>query len=248
MTIEAIGCQARDFAPEPRSAPRPAATRARRRFPLKRVLIGAGVALFALAASVAAYVGVGLYKIDHAVHHVEIPAALLAKGHDDLLAVVKGPNHTEEIYVFHTVTGHTNVLQIPDKLQIVTPSGQHLPVSGVDLRQPADIIFGLNHLGIPVDRYVGVDLHMVSPTSSLGQLATGKLSVSSLISHPAGSMSLIESVAHHVYLGPNTSPSALLSLTKVPAGHPVSVPTSKDSNGRVVLSATPYVDVLRNFL
>ena len=43
---------------------------------------------------VASFVGYSLYRIDHAVHHVGVPASLLAKGKNDLLAIVKGPDHT----------------------------------------------------------------------------------------------------------------------------------------------------------
>ena len=50
--------------------------------------------------------------------------------------------------------------------------------------------------------YVGVDLHMVDPNSNLGQLATGKLSITSMISDPTGTTTLLEQVASHIYLGP----------------------------------------------
>ena len=72
--------------------------------------------------------------------------------------------------------------------------------------------------------------------SSLGQLATGKLSVTSLISDPTGTTSLLEQVASHIYLGPGTPVSAVLSLMNVPTANPVDVPTDRDGQGNVVLA------------
>jgi hypothetical protein len=71
--------------------------------------------------------------------------------------------------------------------------------------------------------------------------------MTSLISHPAGTASLLEAVASHVYLGPNTSVSSLLTLMHASTGTPVSVPTSTAPDGRVVLAA-PADGVLRHFL
>ena len=89
---------------------------------------------------------------------------------------------------------------------------------------------------------------MVNPASNLGQLATGKLSVSSMISDPAGATSLLEQVASsHIYLGPGTPVTAVLSLMNVPTAHPVSVPTNTDVHGTVVL-ASAFTAVLRGFL
>ena len=214
---------------------------------LKRVLIATGSALLALIVLAAGWIGFSLYRIDHAVHHVGIPAPLLAKGKNDLLAIVKGPDHSEQIFVFHAVGGHTNVLQIPKALGLPLPSGHTVPIDTLSLHAPSTIIAGLDHLGIPVTHYVGVDLHMVSPSSSLGQLATGKLSVSSMISDPTGATSLLEQVASHIYLGPGTPVSAVLSLMNVPTAHPVSVPTDTDVHGTVVL-ASAFSTILRGFL
>ena len=47
---------------------------------LKRILIATGAALVALILLAAGWVGLSLYRIDHAVHHVGVPASLLAKG------------------------------------------------------------------------------------------------------------------------------------------------------------------------
>lgn len=210
------------------------------------MLIGAGGALALVVVGLGAYAGWSLYRIDHAVHHVEVPAALLARGRGDLLTIVKGPHHSEEAYLFHTTSSHTNVLVLPTTLGIKV-AGRTVPLSSLDLHAPRAIISGLRTLGIPVSQYVGVDLHKVRANSSLGRLATGKVSVTSLISNPTGTASLLESVASHVYLGPHTSVSALLQLMHVPTSHPVSVPTSTDAHGRVVL-ASPYLDVLRQFL
>jgi hypothetical protein len=193
-----------------------------------------------------AYVGVALYRIDHAVHHVQVPASLLAQGKNDLLTIVKGPHHSEEAFLFHTTGGHTNVLVLPTTLAVKV-SGHMVPMSTLDIHSPDTIIGGLRTLGIPVSRYVGVDLHMVSPTSNLGLLATGKLSVTSLISDPTGTASLLEQVASHVYLGPNTPVTALLELMHVPTTRAVHVPTTRDVHGTVVL-ASPFVSVLRHFL
>ena len=47
-------------------------------------------------------------------------------------------------------------------------------------------------------------LHRVNPASDLGQLATEKPSVSSMISDPTRASSLLAQVASHIYLGPGT--------------------------------------------
>jgi hypothetical protein len=226
------------------AVPRPA--RSRRRV-LKRLLIGAGCSLLALIALVAAYVGISIYKIDHAVHHVSVPASLLAKGKNDLLAIVKGPDHTEQIFVFHDADGRTNVLKIPSTLALPLASGHTVPISTLSVHAPTAIIAGLTRLGIPVSKYVAVDLHAVDPNSNLGQLATGKLSVTSMITDPTGTGTLLEQAASHMYLGPGTPVSAVLSLMNVPTAHPVNVPTSHDGSGHVVL-ASAFTSVLRSFL
>ena len=176
-----------------------------------------------------------------------MPASLLARGKNDLLAIVKGPDHSEQIFVFHATGGHTRVLQIPKSLGLPVPGGGTHPIETLSLHAPATIIAGLDRLGIPVSHYVGVDLHMVNPTSSLGQLATGKLSVTSMISDPTGATSLLEQVASHIYLGPGTPVSAVLSLMNVPTSHPVNVPTFTDVHGTVILAAA-FSTVLRGFL
>jgi hypothetical protein len=214
---------------------------------LKKVLVVAVLGCVGVVASLAAFAGVTLYRIDHAVHHVALSSALMAKGDKDLLTVVRGPEHHEEIYVFRTASGHTNVLQVPSSLGVRGAHGSSVPLSTLSLYDPSAIVKGLRQLGIPVGRYVGVDLHAVPPTSALGRLALGTTSITSLVSHPAGTASLMEAVASHVYLGPNTSPSSLMSLMQVPTTHTVSVPTSTKADGQVVLSA-PAVDVLKHFL
>ena len=222
-------------------------SKAPRRCRLRRVLIFGGAGLLTVLALVGGWMGISLYKIDHAVHHVAVPATLLAQGKNDLLAIVKGPDHTEQIFVFHATGGHTNVLKVPSSLSLPLAGGRHVPIETLSLHSPAALISGLDRLGIPVTHYVGVDLHMVDPSSNLGQLATGKLSITSMISDPTGTTTLLEQVASHIYLGPGTPVSAVLSLMNVPTAHPVSVPTAKDVHGRVVL-ASAFDTVLRSFL
>jgi hypothetical protein len=218
-----------------------------RRSTLKHILVAAGSALVALLLVVASFVGYSLYRIDHAVHHVGVSASLLARGKNDLLAIVKGPDHSEQVFVFHDAGGHTNVLQIPQKLGLPMSNGTTVPLGTLSLHAPTTIIAGLDHLGIPVSHYVGVDLHMVDPDSNLGRLATGKLSMTSMMSDPTGTSSILEQVASHIYLGPGTPVSAVLSLMNVPTSHPVSVPTERDVHGTVVLAAA-FANVLRAFL
>jgi hypothetical protein len=226
----------------PSPAPRP-----RRRITVKRVLLATGAALGALILVAGSWIGISLYRIDHAVHHVGVPSSLLARGKNDLLAIVKGPDHTEQVYVFHATDGHTNVLQIPKALGLPLADGGTVPLGTLSLHAPSTIISGLRHLGIPVSHYVGVDLHAVDPSSALGKLATGKLSVASMMSNPAGTSSILTQVASHIYLGPGTPVSAVLSLMNVPTAHPVSVPTERDVHGTVVLAGA-FANVLRAFL
>jgi hypothetical protein len=225
-------------------APKP---RRSRRARLKRVLVASGAALVALILIAGSFMTLSLYRIDHAVHHVGVSASLLAKGKNDLLAIVEGPDHTEQVFVFHNAGTHTNVLQIPKALGLPLDNGSTVPLGALSLHAPSAIIAGLGRLGIPVTHYVGVDLHMVNPNSNLGELATGKLSMTSMMSDPTGTSSLLEQVASHIYLGPGTPVSAVLSLMNVPTAHPVSVPTEKDVHGIVVLTAA-FANVLRAFL
>lgn len=219
--------------------------RSRRRRIITRVVLGVAGTFALLVMALGAYVGISLYRIDHAVHHVHVSAALLDRGQNNLLTVVKGPQHTEEAYLFHTTNKHTNVLVLPTTLAI-TVSGHQVPLSSLNIHAPAAIISGLRTLGIPVSRYVGVDLHMVTANSALGRLATGKASITSLISNPTGTASLLEQVAAHVYLGPNTPVSALLELMNVPTSKVGHIPTTRDVHGTVVL-ASPSIGVLQKF-
>jgi hypothetical protein len=237
-----LGLVARSPSPSPAPAPRPG-----RRFTLKRILLAAGAALVAFILLAGSWIGFNLYRIDHAVHHVGVPATLLAQGKNDLLAIVKGPDRSEQVYVFHATDGHTNVLQIPKALGLPLADGATVPLAALSLHAPSAIISGLRHLGIPVSHYVGVDLHAVNPASALGQLATGKLSVASMMSNPTGTSSILTQVASHIYLGPGTPVSAVLSLMNVPTAHPVSVPTERDVRGTVVLAGA-FENVLRAFL
>ncbi len=214
---------------------------------LKRTLLVVGSALLALILAAGAWIGISLYRIDHAVHHVEVPAWLLARGKNDLLAIVEGPNHSEQIFVFHQTDGHTNVLKIPNALALPRRGGGTTPIDTLSLHTPTTIIAGLDQLGIPVAHYVGVDLHMVNPSSNLGQLATGKVSVTSFISDPTGTTSLLEQAASHMYLGPGTPVSAVLSLMDVATTPSVAVPTAKNGQGDVVPAPT-FASVMRGFL
>ena len=222
----------------------PRSTRRRR---IKRILLIVGATLVTLVAAAGTWVGVSIYRIDHAVHHVTLPASLLAKGKNDLLAIVQGPDHKEQVFVFHVTGGHTHVLQVPEALALPLHDGQRVPLDSLSIHAPNAIVAGLDRLGIPVSHYVGVDLHMVNPASDLGRLATGKLSVTSMISNPLGTSALMGQVASHMYLGPGTPVSAVLSLMDVPTAHPVIVPTNRDGQGQLVLAAA-FVDVLRAFL
>jgi hypothetical protein len=242
VTIATAGLGLVARSPSPSPAPRPG-----RRFTLKRILLAAGAALVAFILLAGSWIGFNLYRIDHAVHHVGVPATLLAQGKNDLLAIVKGPDRSEQVYVFHATDGHTNVLQIPKALGLPLADGATVPLAALSLHAPSAIISGLRHLGIPVSHYVGVDLHAVNPASALGQLATGKLSVASMMSNPTGTSSILTQVASHIYLGPGTPVSAVLSLMNVPTAHPVSVPTERDVRGTVVLAGA-FENVLRAFL
>lgn len=240
-----IGLATRRIERDP-SLARTRPTRRGRRL-LKRTLVASACSLAALIALVAGYAGYSLYEINHAVHHVAVPASLLAKGKDDLLAIVKGPDHSEQIFVFHDAGGHTNVLKIPDTLGLPVASGATVPIGKLSVHSPTPIVAGLTRLGIPVSRYAAVDLHAVDPASNLGRLATGEMSVTSLLADPTGASSLLQQVASHVWLGPGTPVSAVLTLMNVPTAHPVSVPTNRDGSGTVVL-ASAFGSVLRGFL
>jgi hypothetical protein len=227
--------------------PRSRKPRRSRRARIKRTLIAVGSVLLALIVLVGSFIGYNLYRIDHAVHHVGVSPALLAKGKNDLLAIVKGPDHTEQVFVFHAVGGHTNVLQIPQALGLPLANGNTVPLQSLSLHAPSAIIAGLDRLGIPVTHYVGVDLHAVDPHSNLAKLANGDMPLGSLMSNPAGASSLLQQVASHIWLGPGTPVSAVLSLANVPTAHPISVPVERDLHGVVVLTSA-FANVMRAFL
>jgi hypothetical protein len=214
---------------------------------VKRILIASGAALLALILLAASFVGFNLYRIDHAVHHVGVSASLLSKGKNDLLAIVKGPDHTEQVFVFHNTGGHTNILQIPQALGLPQAGGGTIPLSKLSLHAPTAIIAGLSRLGIPVTHYVGVDLHAVNPKSNLAKLANGTMPLGSMMSDPTGASSLLAQVASHIWLGPGTPVSAVLSLMNVPTAHPLSVPVERDVHGVVVVTAA-FANVMRAFL
>ena len=54
-------------------------------------------------------------------------------------------------------------------------------------------------------------------------------------------------MASHIYLGPGTPVSPVLSLMNVPTADPVSVPRDRNVHGTVVLAAA-FANVLRAFL
>ena len=72
-----------------------------------------------------------------------VPTALLAKGKNDLLAIVEGPDHTEQIFVFHQTGGHTNVLRSRRPLTLPLPGGGSMPINTLSVHAPAAIIAGL---------------------------------------------------------------------------------------------------------
>jgi hypothetical protein len=211
------------------------------------VLCWSAIVMAGIVGLGALYAGFTIYEINRDVHHVGISSALLAKGQNDLLVAVSGPDHHEQIYVLHDDAGHTNVLQIPSNLDVKGADGRSVPLSSFRISAPSLIISGLRQLGIPIGRYIGVDLHAVSPTSALGQVATGKIAITSLLADPTHLASLAEAIASHVYLGPNVSLISLLSLTHIPLGQHVNMPTARDATGHVVM-AVPLVHVLRAFL
>jgi hypothetical protein len=226
---------------EPEPPPRP-----HRRFTLKRILMAAGALLGTLLLLAGSFIGISLYRIDHSVHHVGVSASLLAKGKNDLLAIVKGSD-SEQVFVFHNTGTHTNILQIPEALGLPLQDGGTVPLEKLSLHAPSAIIGGLRRLGIPVTHYVGIDLHTVDPHSELARLADGTLPLGSLMSNPAGASSLLAQVASHVWLGPGTPVSAVLSLMNVPTAHPMSVPVERDVHGVVVVTAA-FAHILRAFL
>ena len=87
----------------------------------------------------------------------------------------------------------------------------------------------------------------MNPKSNLAKLADGTMPLGSLMSNPTGASSLLQQVASHIWLGPGTPVSAVLSLMNVPTAHPMSVPVERDLHGVVVLTAG-FANVMRAFL
>jgi hypothetical protein len=74
-------------------------------------------------------------------------------------------------------------------------------------------------------------------TSTIGRLASGQASASSLTANPLNASSILEQIASHVYLGPGTPTSAVMSLTAISEAHLAMIPTTKDPRGQIVLTA-----------
>jgi hypothetical protein len=68
-----------------------------------------------------------------------------------------------------------------------------------------------------------------------------------MMSDPTGASSLLQQVASHIWLGPGTPVSAVLSLMNVPTAHPLSVPVERDVHGVVVVTAA-FAHIMRAFL
>ena len=122
IAIEGLGLSD----PGPGPAPRP-----HRRFTLKRILIASGALLGTLLLLTGSFIGISLYRIDHAVHHVGVSASLLAKGKNDLLAIVKGPDHTEQVFVFHDTGGAHQHPADPAGARPAHEERQHRPAGQV---------------------------------------------------------------------------------------------------------------------
>jgi hypothetical protein len=151
----------------PRHARHVDSLRRRHRWLTRLVVLG-GMGVLTLILLTAGWIGITLYRIDHAVHHVAVRASLLVRGKNDLLAMVKGPDHSDQIYVLRAAGGHghTAILKIPNSLGLPLPGGGWVPIQALSLQDPATIIAGLDRLGIPVSRYVGIDLHTFGPNSA----------------------------------------------------------------------------------
>lgn len=203
---------------------------------MKRAALAIGTSILIFFTLAATWVAISIYRFDHAIHHIALPASLISKGHDDLLVMVKGPNHSEQVLILHRSRGRAHPLQIPNTMLLPLGGGKSAPIDTLDLQHPTTIIGGLERLGLPIRQFVGLDLHMFSSKSVIGRLASGQASAASLIANPLSASSILEQVASHIYLGPGTPTSAVMSLTTVSAAHVVAIPTTRDAHGRVALA------------
>ena len=177
----------------------------RRRVTRFLLVVGAGLA--ALILVVGGCVGYELYRIDHAVHHVGISSSLLARGKNDLLAIVKGPHHDEEAYVFHT----GRALQRAQHSEHVGAAGRRRPDGAAFGPQrarrhrpssPASTGWASRQ---PLRR--GGPAHgepLVEPRAPGDGKAVGDFAHLD----PTATGSLLAQVASHMYLGPGTPVSA----------------------------------------
>lgn len=215
---------------------------------LRRLLLVGATAVVVPAGAAGAFGAVTAWRADRAVHYVALSPALVRAGADDLLVDVWRRGRPASLYVLRSTTETTTVLPVPWRLEVGTVGGRVVTAGDVPPQRPAPLVRGLESAGIPVSRFLGVDLRTVAPGSTLGRLVAGTESVGQVLHDPVAAAGALTDAAHHVYLGPGTSVSAVLGLLggrACPAGH---LPTDVRAAGTVTVRQPGAAGVVRRFL
>lgn len=194
------------------AAPAPAPGRHHRRH-VGLAAVGVVVGLVAVAAGV---VGATWVQMERSVHHVALSPRLLAAGSDDVLVDVWRPGGQVDTFVYRASGAAREALSLPAGL-VVGGTGRHTTLGSIPPGRAAEVVSAVRQAGVPVGRYVGLNLSTVAPSSPLGQVASGHVPLSSLLNDPAAAAGLLADAAHHVFLGPGTSLGSVLSAVTGPA-------------------------------
>jgi hypothetical protein len=130
---------------------------------------------------------------------------------------------------------HSALLELPSRLTVSGNDKRGTTLGQIPPEQPVVVVRTVEHLGIPVGHYVGVDFSSVQIGSELWKLATGRLTPGSLIADPLSAAKVLLQAASHVYLGPHTTAGTLLALMRAQVCADVYFPVAT-SNRQIVAS------------
>ena len=189
-------------------------------------------------AAAAGVVGATWLRMERSVHHVALSPRLLAAGSHDVLVDVWRPGGQVDTFVYRASGAVREALSLPADLA-VGGAGRRTTLGSIPPARATEVVAAVRRAGVPVGRYVGLDLSTVAPSSPLGRVASGHASLASLLHDPAAVAGLLSDAAHHVFLGPGTSLGSVLSaVTGPPPCRRTSLPATH-RGGQVGLVPAP---------
>lgn len=214
----------------------------------RRLAAAAAVVVVATVAVVGAFGAVTAWRTERAVHHLVLAPGLMREGAGDLLVDVWRPGPHPSLYVVRAGAGTTTVLPVPSRLLVGFRRGRDVTAGDVSPRRPGPLLHAVEAAGIPVSRFLGVDLRSVPADSTLGRLLSGRESVAQVLANPVAAASTLTAAAHHVYLGPGTSVSSVLGLLDTRACSAGRLPTRRRPSGSVTVAEPGAGRLVRHFL